>query len=59
MLDPRFALNICIASTGTIWVLMIMAAVLGAQPNALSYGLLTLNIASTMFVYNRYRGLFW
>lgn len=59
MLDPRYALNVCIASTGTIWVLMILGALLGAAPNGLSYALLTFNILSTMFVYQRYRGLFW
>ncbi len=59
MLDPRYSLNICLAATGTIWVLMVVGAALGAPPSGLSYALLTLNIASTMFVYNRYRGLFW
>lgn len=59
MLDPRYALNICIASTGTIWILMVLAAVVGVEPSGLSYALLTLNIISTLFVYQRYRGLFW
>jgi len=59
MLDPRYALNICIASTGTIWILMVLGAVLGAPPSGFSYGLLTFNIVSTLFVYQRYRGLFW
>lgn len=59
MLNPRYTLNICIASTATIWILMIMGAMLGGSPSGFSYGLLTLNIISTMFVYQRYRGLFW
>lgn len=59
MLDPRYAFNVCIASTGTIWILMILGALVGAGPNGLSYALLTFNILSTMFVYQRYRGLFW
>ena len=59
MLDPRYALNICLASTGTIWILMILGAFCGAPPSGLSYALLTFNILGTMFVYERYRGLFW
>lgn len=59
MLDPRFALNICLASTGTIWILMIMGALLGVAPGGLSYAMLTLNLISTAHLYQRYRGLFW
>lgn len=59
MLDPRFALNVCLASTGTIWILMILGALVGAAPSGLSYALLTLNMVSTAHVYQRYRGLFW
>jgi hypothetical protein len=59
VLDPRFALNICLASTATVWILMVLGALVGAPPSGLAYALLTLNLISTATVYQRYRGIFW
>lgn len=58
MLNPRMVLNICLASTALCWMLLILGAAFGA-PSALGFGLVTLCIANTMYLYWRYRGIFW
>ncbi len=57
-MDPRYALNISIASTGSIWILLIAGTAWGA-PAGIGYLLLALTMSSTMTLYMRYRGIFW
>ncbi|HEY9765322.1 MAG TPA: hypothetical protein V6C82_03120 [Chroococcales cyanobacterium] len=57
-MDPRYALNISIASTGSIWILLVAGAACGASAG-IGYTLLALTMSSTMMLYWRYRGIFW
>lgn len=58
MLDPRMALNICIASAGSIWTLLIVGGAWGLYM-PIGYALLAITVTSTMMLYWRYRGIFW
>ncbi|MGE5707779.1 MAG: hypothetical protein ACM3YO_05570 [Bacteroidota bacterium] len=59
MLDPRYALSICLAATGSIWILLIAGAAAGVGFSPLGYTLLGITMCSSMMLYWRYRGIFW
>ena len=58
MLNPRMALNICLVSTALCWVLLVLGGLAGT-PSPLGFGLVTLCIGNTMYLYWRYKGMFW
>lgn len=59
MLDPRMVLNLCIASTGLIWAMLVGDAAAGGGFSPFGYVMLTICAFNTLYLYQRYRGFYW